>query len=161
MAIKYNVISQINPSNRDADPKFYARIISVAQDTISTIAKRLSEDCTPNEEDCLVVVDGIMKQIISGLKDGKIVKIDRFGTFRLTIKNDGEKCPTVEAYLKDPASFNQKTAIKGVNLIFTPAKDLSLAIKKARAEKYVPEDENPSIKAAKEAAAKKDEAANV
>ncbi|WP_160246712.1 MULTISPECIES: hypothetical protein [Bacteroidaceae] len=153
--LKYNVILQRNPRDEDAMPKYHARIISIAQDTISTIAKQLSEDCTPNEEDCLVVVDGIMKQIIAGLKEGKIVKIDRFGSFRLTIKNDGPNCPTVTEYLKDPASFNQKTAIAGVNLIFTPAKELSLAVKKAVAEKYVPEDENPSIKKAKEAAANK------
>lgn len=151
--LKYNVIKQKNPMDEDALPKFYARIVSIAQDTISTIAKQLSEDCTPNEEDCLVVVDGIMKQIIAGLKEGKIVKIDRFGSFRLTIKNNGTKCPTVSQYLKDPASFNQKTAIAGVNLIFTPAKELRLAIKQAAAEKNVPEEENPSIKKAKEAAA--------
>lgn len=153
--LKYNVILQKNPMDEDAAPKFYARIISIAQDTISTIAQQLSEDCTPNEEDCLVVVDGIMKQIIAGLKEGKIIKIDRFGSFRLTIRNNGTSCPTVSQYLKDPASFNQKTAIAGVNLIFTPAKELSLAIKKAGAEKYVPEEENPSIKKAKEAAANK------
>lgn len=154
MSLKYNVIAQKNPADIDAPTKYYARIIAVAQDTISTISKRLSEDCTPNEEDCLVVVDGIMKQIISGLQEGKIVKIDRFGSFRLTIKNDGGNCPTVAQYLKDPASFNQKTAIKGTNLIFTPARELSLAIKQASAEKYVPEEENPSIKKAKEAATK-------
>lgn len=142
--------------DKDAIPKFYARIISIAQDNISTIAQRLSEDCTPNEEDCLVVVDGIMKQIIAGLKEGKIVKIDRFGSFRLTIKNAGGNCPTVSQYLKDPASFNQKTAIAGVNLIFTPAKELSLAIKETGAEKYVPENENPSIRKAKKAAEKPD-----
>lgn len=153
--LKYNVIKQKNPTDKDATPKFYARIVSIAQDTISTIAKQLSEDCTPNEEDCLVVVDGIMKQIIAGLKEGKIIKIDRFGSFRLTIKNNGGKCPTVSQYLKDPASFNQKTAIAGVNLIFTPAKELRLAIKQAPAEKNVPEEENPSIKKAKEAAATK------
>ena len=105
--LKYNVILQRNPRDEDAMPKYHARIISIAQDTISTIAKQLSEDCTPNEEDCLVVVDGIMKQIIAGLKEGKIVKIDRFGSFRLTIKNDGPNCPTVTEYLKDPASFKE------------------------------------------------------
>lgn len=140
--------------DKDAATRYYARIIAVAQDTIATISKRLSEDCTPNEEDCLIVIDGIMKQIISGLQEGKIVKIDRFGSFRLTIKNDGGNCPTVAEYLKDPASFNQKTAIKGTNLIFTPAKELSLAIKQATAEKYVYEEENPSITKAKKTAAK-------
>lgn len=152
--LKYNVIKQQNPMDKDAAPRYYARIVSIAQDNISTIAQRLSEDCTPNEEDCLVVVDGIMKQIIAGLKEGKIVKIDRFGSFRLTIRNKGGNCPTVSAYLKDPASFNQKTAIAGVNLIFTPAKELSLAVKQASTEKNVPEEENPSIKKAKKDAEK-------
>lgn len=141
-----------NPLDKDAAKKWYARAKSVAQDTITTIAAAISEDCTPNEEDCLVVVDGIMKQIIAGLKAGKIVVVDRLGTFRLTIRNNGGSCPTVKEYLADPAKFNAQSAIAGVNVIFTPAKELKQAVKSAAAEKYIPEEENKSIADARTAA---------
>lgn len=145
MSVKYTAVQMANPRDIDAEKKWYARAKSVSQDTISTIATAISEDCTPNEEDCLIVVDGIMKQIIAGLKAGKIVVIDRLGTFRLTIRNHGGSCPTVAEYLKDPSKFNAQSAIAGVNVIFTPAKELKKAIKSAAAEKYIPEEENKSI----------------
>lgn len=145
MPVNYTIISQKNPVNPTAEPKFYARARAVGQDNISTIAKAISEDCTPNEEDCLIVVDGIMKQINQGLLDGKIVKIDRFGTFRATIHNRGEHCPTAEEYMKDPSKFNSQNAIAGINIIFTPAKELKLAIKNAPVKRYVPIMESPSI----------------
>ena len=151
MSVKYTAVQMANPRDIDAEKKWYARAKSVSQDTISTqhptppIATAISEDCTPNEEDCLIVVDGIMKQIIAGLKSGKIVVIDRLGTFRLTIRNHGGSCPTVAEYLKDPSKFNAQSAIAGVNVIFTPAKELKKAIKSAAAEKYIPEEENKSI----------------
>ncbi len=131
MSVKYTAVQMANPRDIDAEKKWYARAKSVSQDTISTIATAISEDCTPNEEDCLIVVDGIMKQIIAGLKSGKIVVIDRLGTFRLTIRNHGGSCPTVAEYLKDPSKFNAQSAIAGVNVIFTPAKELKKAIKSA------------------------------
>lgn len=142
MSVKYTAVQMANPRDIDAEKKWYARAKSVSQDTISTIATAISEDCTPNEEDCLIVVDGIMKQIIAGLKAGKIVVIDRLGTFRLTIRNHGGSCPTVAEYLKDPSKFNAQSAIAGVNVIFSPAKELKKAIKSAAAEKYIPEEEN-------------------
>ena len=145
MSVKYTAVQMANPRDIDAEKKWYARAKSVSQDTISTIATAISEDCTPNEEDCLIVVDGIMKQIIAGLKSGKIVVIDRLGTFRLTIRNHGGSCPTVAEYLKGPSKFNAQSAIAGVNVIFTPAKELKKAIKSAAAEKYIPEEENKSI----------------
>lgn len=81
MSVKYTAVQMANPRDIDAEKKWYARAKSVSQDTISTIATAISEDCTPNEEDCLIVVDGIMKQIIAGLKAGKIVVIDRLRHF--------------------------------------------------------------------------------
>ena len=80
-----------------------------------------------------------MKQIIAGLKAGKIVVIDRLGTFRLTIRNHGE-APHCCRIPKRPSKFNAQSAIAGVNVIFSPAKELKKAIKSAAAEKYIPEE---------------------
>lgn len=52
MSVKYTAVQMANPRDIDAEKKWYARAKSVSQDTISTIATAISEDCTPNEEDC-------------------------------------------------------------------------------------------------------------
>lgn len=145
MSIPYNVHAMRNPNEKGTPPKFYARAISLSQETLQTMAVEMSADCTINEEDCLVVLDGIRNQIIAGLKAGKIVRIDGFGTFRPTIISNGKKCPLASEYVADKSSFNPTTAIAGAKIIFTPAKELKAAIRAASAEKYVPVQENPSI----------------
>lgn len=145
MPIFYNVVEMLNPQEKDAPARFYGRAISIGQQTLQTMATQISSDCTLNEEDCLVVLDGIRNQILAGLQEGKIVRIDGFGTFRPTIISNGKKCPTASEYLADKSSFNQSSAIAGAKIIFTPSKQLKEAIANAACEKYVPEEENPSI----------------
>lgn len=145
MPIPYKVIAMLNPRDKDASKKHYARAISLGQENLSTMAKEISADCTVNEEDCLVVLDGIRNQIINGLKAGQIVRIDGFGTFRPTIVSNGKKCPLASEYVADKSKFNPTTAIAGSKIIFTPAKELKNAITVAAVEKYVPVEENPSI----------------
>jgi len=145
MPIPYKVLPMLNPRDKEASPKFYGRAISLSQETVATMAKEISADCTVNEEDCLVVLDGIRNQIINGLKAGRIVRIDGFGTFRPTIVSNGKKCPTASEYVADKSKFNAVSAIAGAKIIFTPAKELKAAIVAATAEKYVPVKENPSI----------------
>lgn len=91
----------LNPRDKEAAPKYYGRAIALSQESVATMAKELSADCTINEEDCLVVLDGIRNQVIQGLKAGKIVRIDGFGTFRPTIISNGKKCPLASEYLAD------------------------------------------------------------
>ena len=153
MATYYNVHPMANPRERDEAPKYYGRAISIGQETLQTMAKEMSSDCTINEEDCLVVLDGVRNQIIQGLKAGKIVRIDGFGTFRPTIISNGKKCPLASEYLADASKFNQASAIAGAKIIFTPAKELKAAIRLASAEKYIPVEESKSIKKLKEEAA--------
>lgn len=145
MATYYNVHAMKNPRDREAAPKFYGRAISISQETLETMAKEISADCTVNEEDCLVVLDGVRNQIIQGLKAGKIVRIDGFGTFRPTIISNGKKCPTASAYLADPSKFNPTSAIAGAKIIFTPAKELKNAVRASASLKYVPVEESKSI----------------
>lgn len=145
MATYYNVHPMVNPRDRESAPKFYGRAISISQETLQTMAKEMSSDCTINEEDCLVVLDGIRNQIIQGLKAGKIVRIEGFGTFRPTIISNGKKCPTASAYLEDPSKFNQASAIAGAKIIFTPAKELKAAVRASQSLKYVPVEESKSI----------------
>ena len=141
-----------NPRDREAPPKFYARAISVGQETLQTMAKEMSADCTINEEDCLVVLDGIRNQIIQGLKAGKIVRIDGFGTFRPTIISNGKKCPLASEYLADASKFNPTSAIAGAKIIFTPAKELKAAVRASASLKYTPVEESKSIQKLKEQA---------
>src|SRR5574344_2218009 len=119
--IPYKVIGMKNPLDKTKPVKYYARAVQGSQSTLKDIASQISKDCTMNEEDCLVVIDGIMTQVINGLKEGKIVRIGRFGTFRLTILNQNN--PTADEYkaavAKGGSGFSNSN-IKGVNIIFTP-----------------------------------------
>ena len=153
MSIPYKVRAMRNPGEKGTPPKYYGHAISLSQETLQTMAKEMSADCTINEEDCLVVLDGVRNQIIQGLKAGKIVRIDGFGTFRPTIISNGKKCPLASEYLADASKFNQASAIAGAKIIFTPAKELKAAIRLASAEKYIPVEESKSIKKLKEEAA--------
>ena len=145
MPIPYKVNPMKNPNEKGTPPRYYGRAISLSQETVATMAKDLSADCTINEEDCLVVLDGIRNQILAGLKAGKIVRIDGFGTFRPTIISNGKKCPTASEYVADKSKFNPTTAIAGAKIIFTPDKALKAAVRAATCEKYIPAQENPSI----------------
>lgn len=145
MPIPYKVNAMRNPNEKNTPPKYYGRAISLSQETLQTMAEDLSKDCTINEEDCLVVLDGVRNQIIAGLKAGKIVRIDGFGTFRPTIISNGKKCPTASEYVADKSKFNPTTAIAGAKIIFTPDKALKAAVRAATCEKYIPAQENPSI----------------
>jgi predicted histone-like DNA-binding protein len=142
---KYKVQQIKNPLKPQEAAKYYARMVAMEQDTVSTLGKKIAQDCTPNEEDCLIVVDGIMKQVVNALKEGKTVVIDRFGTFRPTIKANGAKCPTLAEYRANSSSFNASTCISSVNIIFTPDSDLKTTVANTDLEKYTPTTAAPSM----------------
>ena len=108
--INYKIISKVNPRDLAAQRKLYA--VKQAQNTITLreLSQRISRESTLSVVDIKAVLEGLLQAIPDELNKGNIVKLNEFGTFRLTLQSTGAE--TEEEF----SSAN----IKKVNIRFRP-----------------------------------------
>jgi predicted histone-like DNA-binding protein len=125
MAVKYSVIQRIKPGDPSAPRKFYAIAKSSGEVTLRELADQIAQISTVSSIDTLAVLESLIEVMPAQLRDGKIVKLGDFGTFRLTLSSDGVE--TEEAFTK--------ANIKKVKLNFRPGKIISKELKTVDFEK--------------------------
>ena len=87
MAIKYKIMSTVKPGNRQISEKIYfPKLVGTTQVGLTQIAKILEHRTTASEADVYLIVMGLVELIPELLKEGKTVKLDKFGSFRLHAK---------------------------------------------------------------------------
>ena len=111
MAIKYRMY-QDNRKNSKNKGAWYARAYSPDLVGMKELATRINNTCTVTESDVLAVITALVVEMNYALREGKRVKLDSLGIFRVGIHSQGVK------NIKD---FNVQKHISRPHVIFTPA----------------------------------------
>lgn len=108
--INYSIAAMRNPSDMKAGPKHYAKMQASGVVDLDDMAEEISYATTLTDGDVLNVLRALIKQMKKNLMAGKIVKLEKFGTFQFQICSEGAE--TEKAFT--PSN------IKKVNIQFRP-----------------------------------------
>lgn len=114
MSIKYKTLPRKNPQDLLAPEKFYAAAIADGEVDLEKLAELISYQCTVTESDCYAVLISLEHNIVSELKEGRIVKLGRLGNFQVGISSEG----------KDTTEEVSAAAIRKTRILFRPGKKL-------------------------------------
>lgn len=89
MSVKYSVAALRNPRKSSDPPKFYAKAQADGHLTLETICDNVSHAGSVIRGDVLAVSDGLIHQMMAGLKEGRIVDLGDFGHFQVQLQSNG------------------------------------------------------------------------
>lgn len=107
-------IERPNPQDRAADNKFYAQAIATGTTDLERLAYLVSNQSTVREADCYAVLLSLLHNIKDELEQGKIVKLDKLGSFQIGVTSTGMAT-------QDEVTGN---AVKKAHINFRPDKRL-------------------------------------
>lgn len=87
--INYSIAGMRNPSDKDAAEKFYAKMQASGVVDLNDMAEEISYATTLTDGDVLNVLRALIKQMKKNLVAGKIVRLEKFGTFQFQICSEG------------------------------------------------------------------------
>ena len=87
--VKVKSIERPNPQDRTTDKKFYAQAISNGTTDLERLAYLVSNQSTVREADCYAVLLSLLHNVIDELSQGKIVKLDKLGSFQIGVRSEG------------------------------------------------------------------------
>ncbi|TXD48933.1 HU family DNA-binding protein [Polaribacter sp. IC073] len=87
--VKVTVIERPNPQDRVAANKFYAQAIATGTTDLERLAYLVSNQSTVREADCYAVLLSLLHNVADELAQGKIVKLDKLGSFQIGINSEG------------------------------------------------------------------------
>lgn len=119
MPVKFNTVSKKNPQDLTAPEKYYANAVGDGEVGIEKLAKLISQNCTVTEADCLAVLASLERQMMNQLEDGRIVRLEKIGTFQIGISSKG-----LETQDEVTSSAITKTRLR-----FRPSKTLRTFLK--------------------------------
>ena len=109
MALLYR-IKQFRDVLNQAD-KWHAKAVMIGTSDTRDLASIIQRNCTVKKADVLAVLNELVEVMKDELQSSNRVKLDGFGTFKLTIEGTGVE--TLE-------DFNPNQNIKGVKVLFQP-----------------------------------------
>lgn len=89
MSVKYSVVALRNPRKISEPPKFYAKAQAHGNISLETICENVSHAGSIIRGDVLAVSDGLIFQMIAGLRAGQIVELGDFGHFQVHVQSSG------------------------------------------------------------------------
>ncbi|TAJ14459.1 DNA-binding protein [Marinilabiliaceae bacterium JC017] len=122
--MKIKKIERQNPQNREESPKTYGQAVVKGVKTQRAIAQDIADISSLSRGDTGNVLDNLVLQIPKYLSDGMSVKLDGFGSFRLSISTEGTETPE---------EFNANK-VKNARIIFTPGQELKKALTELKFE---------------------------
>ena len=119
MAVDFKLVPKQNTSASPPETKYYPCAVSKGEVDLDYLAEIVAGRCTVSVADCYGVLIALSDVIGEQLSQGNIVKIDRLGTFALTLKGSGTNTP--EKLSKD--------LIKSAKILYKPALNLKRILK--------------------------------
>lgn len=119
MSVKYSVVALKNPHRISEPAKFYAKSQAYGNLSLETICENVSHSGSIVRGDVLAVSDGLIFQMIAGLRTGQIVELGDFGHFQIQLKSQGSEVST---------DFNSSNISKA-RIQFRPGKMLQNMLK--------------------------------
>ncbi len=118
MALKYKIISTFRPGEgKDGSRIWFPKISGSGQADLREIANILHKRSTASEADVFLIVKGLVDLIPELLADGRTVKLDELGTFRVHAKvrtSDSPDSVTVKNIEQLRVSFRPDKWMKNV-----------------------------------------------
>ena len=108
MALQFNVIERPNPQTKEK--KWYASPKLTGKRDLKSLSKDLSEVSSLSAGDVQNVIVNMIDQLPKWLMEGNSVKLDGFGSFRLSFSSSGEQ-------LKENVTAD---CIKDIHILFDP-----------------------------------------
>ena len=108
MALQFNIIEKANPQTREK--KWYASPRLTGNRDLKNLSKDLSEVSSLSAGDVQNVIVNLIDQLPKWLMEGYSVKLDGFGSFRLSFSSEGEA-------VKEDISAD---SIKEIYILFVP-----------------------------------------
>jgi len=108
MSLQFNVVEKTNPITKEK--KWYATTRLTGKRDLKNLSKDLSEVSSLSAGDVQNVFANLIDQLPKWLMEGDSVKLDGFGTFRLSFSSEGEA-------VKEDVSAD---SIKDVYILFEP-----------------------------------------
>jgi predicted histone-like DNA-binding protein len=115
--IQLKSISRPNPQDRTAENKFYAQAVSTGTTDLERLAYLVSHQSTVREADCYAVLLSLLHNISDELKQGRIVKLDKLGSFQIGVRSEGvlnEDELSIAAVKKAHINFRPDRRLKDV-----------------------------------------------
>lgn len=112
--VQIKPIERPNPQDRAADNKFYAQAIATGTTDLERLAYLVSNQSTVREADCYAVLLSLLHNIKDELDQGRIVKLDKLGSFQIGVSSEG--MPTEEEV--------SSNTVKKAHINFRPDKRL-------------------------------------
>ena len=123
--VTYSVAPRINPRDKEAAPKFYARAQASGDVSVREMAERIQASCTVTKADVQAVLVALEDVIIDALKGGEIVRLGDLGTFQIGLSGKGaetEEDFSVSLIKKARINFRPGVALAGILTSLTYSK---------------------------------------
>jgi len=120
MALQFNVIERPNPQTKEK--KWYASPKLTGNRDLKNLSKDLSEVSSLSAGDVQNVIVNLIDQLPKWLMEGNSVKLDGFGTFRLSLSSTGEAT-------KDDVTAG---SIKDIYILFEPDIEIKERVRKTK-----------------------------
>jgi predicted histone-like DNA-binding protein len=117
--VKLTIVERPNPQDRAAVNKFYAQAIATGTTDLERLAYLVSHQSTVREADCYAVLLSLLHNVADELAQGKIVKLDKLGSFQIGVNSEG-------VATKEELSTS---AVKKAHINFRPDKRLRKVLK--------------------------------
>lgn len=119
MSVAFKMIPKKNMLGATPEVKYYPCAVSQGEVNLDDLASIIADRSTMSKADCYGVVIALSEAIADSLKNGKIVKIDNLGTFRLGIIGNSAESP-------EPLG---KNAIQRAKINYKPSKTIKNKMK--------------------------------
>ncbi len=94
MPIPFRVIEKCQPGvKRGGEKKYYARVAPNEKTTMDELIEKMKKRCALHEADIIRMIIALQLTIQEELVNGKIVRLDRLGTFYPSISSEGKDTP--------------------------------------------------------------------
>src|ERR1035437_5755271 len=120
MALQFNVVERPNPQTKEK--KWYASPKLTGKPTLNDLSKDLSGVSSLSAGDVKNVISNLIIELPKWLMEGDSVKLDGFGSFRLSFSSDG-------AATKEGVTANSITDIR---IIFDADDELKELVQKTK-----------------------------
>jgi predicted histone-like DNA-binding protein len=125
MPVNISVTTRRDPRDRNSEPRYHATVRSKGRINTTRIADEISKISSVSSLHAAEVLKAFMSVVPDRLADGHIVKLDDFGTFRVSVSSIG---------VQDPRDVTPQNVTE-VHIVFHPGERLVKRLNEAVFEK--------------------------
>jgi predicted histone-like DNA-binding protein len=94
--------------------KYYATVKTSGEDTLDDVIRKVEAMSSASKADVYIVILSLMEVMQNSLEEGRIVRLGRLGSFRISVSSKGEN---------DPSKINARSVEKA-RIIYKADKEL-------------------------------------